>query len=446
MVEYDMGLGPGHGSDTFPGSGKGVFKKGKGYAEHTFNSKLTVRLNELLEANGLRIFMAQKPFSPDVPLQERKELYKQAGVKFVFEPHANANADPNVNGICSFYWNTNSKTKEVAEQIAENVRELGYDTHGNGIHASAFNSWTNLYVTRAYPMDSVLTEHGFMTGNKDFDLIFGKKQDKYVEDMAHADAKAILAYFGKSFNSKPSKGETVASGTFYRVQVGAFKDVAGIAAYAHEVEKRTGFDSYVTEVDGWLKVQVGAFIEKDGAEERLKAVHEAGYKDAFITTKAGKAVPETEPYNDPVESAPSSPSGTSVSGAKLVKNEDAYFLATSNIKVRNKPTTKATHTGTLPEGASINYKRVFEGNGYRWLEYTGNSGNTLYLPYRRTSGDTKSWGTFHSDRPETRTIDEMAKEIINNPKAPNGHENRRKWLGISKSEYEKVRRRVNQLA
>lgn len=138
----------------------------------------------------------------------------------------------------------------------------------------------------------------------------------------------------------------------------------------------------------------------------------------------------------------------STSGAKLVKNEDAYFLATSNIKVRNAPSTRAKHTGTLPKGTSINYKRVFEGNGYRWLEYKGNSGNTLYLPYRPSGKNKKQWGTFHASRPNStpkrKTIDQMAREVIAG-KHGIGNANRRKSLGISQAEYRKVRARVNQL-
>lgn len=82
---------------------------------------------------------------------------------------------------------------------------------------------------------------------------------------------------------------------------------------------------------------------------------------------------------------------------------------------------------------------------YRWLEYIGNSGAVLYLPYRRLSGDTKSWGTFHADRPQTKSIDDMAREVIAG-KHGIGHTNRRKSLGINQTEYDKVAKRVNQLA
>ena len=103
----------------------------------------------------------------------------------------------------------------------------------------------------------------------------------------------------------------------------------------------------------------------------------------------------------PTPSKPSKPttSKPTSNNAKLIKNEDAYFLATTNIKVRNAPSTKATHTGTLKKGDSIHYYKVYEGNGYRWLQYVGNSGNKLYLPYRESGSGKEQWGTFHSERP-----------------------------------------------
>lgn len=148
------------------------------------------------------------------------------------------------------------------------------------------------------------------------------------------------------------------------------------------------------------------------------------------------------------KATPKTSGQTTIAGAVLAKNEDAYFLANSNIKVRSQPSTSATHTGTLPKGASINYKRVFEGNGYRWLEYTGNSGRTLYLPYRPSGANKKQWGTFHASRPKNapkrKTVDQMAREVLAG-KHGIGNANRRRSLGISQAEYQKVRTRVNQL-
>ena len=42
------------------------------------------------------------------------------------------------------------------------------------------------------------------------------------------------------------------------------------------------------------------------------------------------------------------------------------------------------------------------------------------------------------------TVEQMANKIINDKNAPTGHEARRKWLGINNVTYQKVRARVNQ--
>lgn len=115
--------------------------------------------------------------------------------------HANASSNPAVNGRCAFYWHTSSKGKRLAQNIINEIKKKGYTTHGNGLHAGVRGSWTNLHINRETNMPAVLIEHGFMTGNKDFDLIFGKQRDKYVEDMADADARAICNYFGVTYRS-----------------------------------------------------------------------------------------------------------------------------------------------------------------------------------------------------------------------------------------------------
>lgn len=285
----------GHGTNT---KGKGVTRNGKSYREHNFNSILAKKLKSLLEKQGFDVtFGLQKPNSRDVGLRTRTNWYNKNKVDLVVSVHANANKSSKVSGRCVFYWGTSSNGKSLAQRIAKEIKEKGYSTHGNGLHAGKRYDWTDLHITRETRMPAVLIEYGFMTNAKDFELIFGSKQGKYTTHMAEATAKAVTEYFGKSYKGNKSSGSN------------------------------------------------------------------------------------------------------SNAGAKLVKKEDAYFLATENIKVRSAPNTSATHTGTLPKGASVNYKSVYEGNGYRWLQYIGNSGSKLYLPYRSTGKDKTAWGTFHDKRP-----------------------------------------------
>lgn len=299
-----IGVDIGHGAHTFPYS-KGVFKKGKPYHEHHFNSMLGIEKKRLLELNGFQVYMAQKPFSDEVPLYERGDLYVEAGCDLVVSDHANANTSTDVEGRCVFYWHANSKTKKLAEMVIEEFEAKGYTTHGSGIHASKRGSWTDLYITRAIPIDSILIEHGFMTGTKDFDLVFGSKQKQYIKDMAEADVRAICKYYGRTFKSGKGGSDKVNVETVYRVQIGAYKHLNGAAALSHEIESKTKLDAYLTGIDGLIKVQVGAFHKKENADRRLSELQSYGYKDAFITTKAGTAVKEAEPQNDPIDMIPS---------------------------------------------------------------------------------------------------------------------------------------------
>ena len=147
--------------------------------------------------------------------------------------------------------------------------------------------------------------------------------------------------------------------------------------------------------DNLYRVQVGAFNDKKNAERLAKELKDKGYP-VYIPDSKEVTVKETPKPTPAPKPQPKFPQ--SVSGARLVKEENAFFKATNAIKVRTAPSTSATHTGTLPEGASINYFAVYEGNGYRWLRYNSTNG-VRYLPYRRLTGNTNNWGTFHSTRP-----------------------------------------------
>lgn len=193
-----IGLDIGHGVDTFPPS-KGVYKNGKGYAEHSFNAKLGVAIKKLLEKQGHVVILGQQPNKKDVPLRARTNLYNREKVALVVSLHANYNANSDVNGRCVFYWHTSSRSKSLAEAIRDEMGAKGYSTHGDGLHASERGSWTNLHMVRETSMPAVLVEHGFMSGTSDFNLIFGNRQNQYIKDMAEANVRGIQAWLGLGF-------------------------------------------------------------------------------------------------------------------------------------------------------------------------------------------------------------------------------------------------------
>jgi N-acetylmuramoyl-L-alanine amidase len=197
----NIGVDIGHGSNTFPPN-KGVYKNGKGYAEHTFNSKVAVLLEQFLKSAGHRVYMAQKPYSPDVKLAKRTDYYNSLDLDLIISIHANAASNPEAKGLCAFYWHISEKGKKAAQIYAKYVKEYGYTLYNNGFYASRPNHWSNFHMVRETKAPAILTENGFMTNPEEFELIF--KSDKYVQDVAEILAKTAIEYLGSGkINTKP---------------------------------------------------------------------------------------------------------------------------------------------------------------------------------------------------------------------------------------------------
>ena len=81
---------------------------------------------------------------------------------------------------------------------------------------------------------------------------------------------------------------SLADGTLYRVQVGAYKNKANADAQLARV-KAAGFDTYMVQIGGLYKIQVGAYHEKANADNMMTKLKAAGF-DAFITTESGTSV------------------------------------------------------------------------------------------------------------------------------------------------------------
>lgn len=332
-----IGIDIGHGSNTFPSNGKGVYRGGQGYAEHDFNSKLGVALKGLLEAQSHKVtFGAQQPFAADVSLTRRTDTFNSLGVDLVISIHANANSNEAVEGRCVFYWHNHPQSKSLAEQVAKAINNQGYSTHGNGLHASMKGSWTNLHMVRETEMTAVLIEHGFMTNTADFELIFGAKQERYIKDMAEADAKAVQAFLGQTY-----KSETV-------TVVKPSAPAKSIQVLAQEV------------IDG-----------KHGSGDARKASLGSLYT-------AVQAL-----VNEMVIGKAPAPRSTGIVGKYA---EKGVFYPDSTIIVRNQPTTAASIIARYYKGEKVAYHTVHKGNGYVWLEYLRSNGKSGFIPCREFKG------------------------------------------------------------
>lgn len=418
-VGKKIALDIGHGSNSFPPS-KGVYRNGRGYAEHDFNSKLGRRIKQLLELNGFDVIMAQSFNSPDVSLTRRTNYYDAQRADLGLSVHANAGA-ANAGGRCAFYWTTSSQGKRFATNIINNMKEMGYGIHGSGLHASTYGSWTNLHMVRestTFPM--VLVEHGFMTNSLDFPLIFGNRQDTYIEDMAEADVKAVCQYFGVSFSkggSKPSTPSPSSGVDLYRVQVGAF----GVRKNAINLEseiKGKGYSTYLAydNEDDLYRVQVGAFGERSNADNQLKDLQSDGYKDAFIATHDGHVVSDGDSDADETESPKELTGGVSniqyledtwnynnSTNAHWVKVDAEFIVGDEPIYVYDhapKIIRSNRARSQAKAGAKIKVLELARADGHVWAGYRTGSGLFRYMPIKEWNGgggrvtNSGLWGRF----------------------------------------------------
>jgi N-acetylmuramoyl-L-alanine amidase len=187
-----VGNDMGHGVNTFPPA-KGIFKNGIGYAEHTFNAKVGIKIREHLQRHGVHSMEAQAPNKPDVALNKRVSYYDAHRVNLVWSTHANYNSKKEVKGMGIFYWKGNAHGKEIAEYYIKLCREAGLPIWGNGVFESTDeprDHWTNFAITRDTNATALLAENGFFSNDEDFNRIFNTPS--YIDLVGEISAKSIL--------------------------------------------------------------------------------------------------------------------------------------------------------------------------------------------------------------------------------------------------------------
>lgn len=202
-----IGIDIGHGANTREtGGGKAVYANGKWHEEHDFNSMVAKALKAKLEKSGHKVtYGAQQPFSNEVGLTTRTNKFNELNVDVVVSIHANYINNASVNGICAFYWHDHSESKRLGAEIMATFKKKGqtiYSPATGGNIASVPGTWTDFHMVRQTKMTSVLMELGFMSGNKDFDKIFGNQQSVYVDKMAQGILEGINKFFGTTTQSE----------------------------------------------------------------------------------------------------------------------------------------------------------------------------------------------------------------------------------------------------
>lgn len=214
-------IGVGHGGSD-PGATSSNF------VEKDINLVMALACKSELERHGVEVRMSRTIDENDPVSEEVKECN-------VFNPdialdcHNNAG---NGDGFEMFYWSSSADGKRLAQLIETEVKAIGQNSRG-------LKSGNNLRFVNSTNCTAVLAEAFFLDNETD-----RKIADTIAEQQAFgkAYAKGILKFFGITYKAETAKETT--SGTVYRVQVGAFKNIANAQKLVKELDAK-GYKAYV---------------------------------------------------------------------------------------------------------------------------------------------------------------------------------------------------------
>lgn len=242
----------------------------KTYYESKAMWTLHLYLKEALEKRGFDVMCTRSDQSKDLALVTRGT--KAKGCDLFLSLHSNA-VGSDVNEKVDYprvYYPISGKGKDIAEKLAKCV-EITMKTKQAGQIYSRYNSAGNadyygvIRGAASVGVPGMIIEHSFHTQTAATKWLL---VDANLKAMAEAEADVIADHFGME------KTE------WYRVQVGAYKEMDNARATLNKV-KKAGFDAFITAADGWLKVQTGAFNKKEYATAQAALLKKAGF-EAYI--------------------------------------------------------------------------------------------------------------------------------------------------------------------
>lgn len=197
-----------------------------GLSEKDINLQTLLACRAELERHGVKVVSSRLVDENDPVAQEVKEA-NESGADIAVSFHANAGGG---DGFEAFYYKGSANGKRLAQLCEKYVKELGQNSRGVKTN--------NLKFTRETTMIAVLVESFFVDSE---DRLIG---DMVAEQKAFgvAYAKAILEYLGIAYKSA-TEAET-ASDIIYRVQLGAYRNKENAQNLVEELEKK-GYKPFI---------------------------------------------------------------------------------------------------------------------------------------------------------------------------------------------------------
>ena len=291
MKKNRVVMDAGHGIDTFPPS-KGIYLTGGGkFEEHDFNAAVTLAAKKLAENNGFEVYLSQEPYTKEVALNKRIENINNEHIKDPFLAlisfHANYNGNKKAKGYGVFYWHNSNNGKELAELWNKYAGEiLDINKWGNGVWESKPKSWTNFGILRYTLPPAILPEHFFFSNLGELKRC---NTPEFIEKSAEVAVRMLCEYAGREF--KPLNEND--GGKLYKVQVGAYTQKQNAENLLNDLSKK-GFKGFISE-----EVNAEVIPEKlnhEGYEIHGLSIIDAKPENCYVAFMRGKTLRQLGVY------------------------------------------------------------------------------------------------------------------------------------------------------
>lgn len=230
----------------------------EGRREKDDNLALTMSVGEKLQNAGFDVVYTRTTDVYDTPFQKAQKA-NSVGADFFVSIHRNAFPTPNTaSGVETLVYDDSGIKAEVAENINAELAEIGFNNLG-------VKERPNLVVLRRTNMPAVLVEAGFLDNEAD-NALFD----------ANFDAVAQAIADGITNTLSPEQAR------LYKVQVGVFRLQRNAERLKEELAVE-GFDSYISQEDGYYKVFSGVFENIDNARNQEQRLRDAGYATLIVS-------------------------------------------------------------------------------------------------------------------------------------------------------------------
>lgn len=237
---FKIALNAGHYKNTF---GKRCMKKldPNETREWVLNDRICDKIEaKLKEYDGYQLLRIDDTTgATDVSLSNRAKKANTWGADFYLSIHHNAGINGGTGGgvVAYTYTKVDDTTKAWQKELYDAIIKY---TALKGNRATPLAA-SNLAECRQTTMPAVLLECGFMDSATDVPQILS---DVFADRVASACVE-VIAKRGKLTKKQPTPVANTATGTVYRVQVGAYRDRGNAEKLVANL-KKDGYDAYIT--------------------------------------------------------------------------------------------------------------------------------------------------------------------------------------------------------